>query len=243
MKFADSVAFRDNWSRFKVTLINGDDRFFSIALNFRTGLYYKTMAFLADAEGMDEKIATVALAEIVAELLSAGYDQYSIDWVMDNLAPDTQTAIINEVFKMVLELLSNDSLNVPEVNVKKDPPSGKNKAAKEQAAKKRKIKNLNKILSGKIDAYLMDEIALVMMKTNNGMQEIMDMPILFFKDLYRNIVVSEMRSDDDYNIAYLNKIGEQYLNGLKERVADRKPDTPKKDMGAMLEAVFLKQSN
>ena len=66
---------------------------------------------------------------------------------------------------------------------------------------------------------------------------------MFFKDLYRNIVVSEMRSDDDYNIAYLNKIGEQYLKNLKEREADRKPDTPKKDMGAMLEAVFLKQSN
>ena len=83
---------------------------------------------------------------------------------------------------------------------------------------------MTKILNGKQDVVLMDDITLVMTETNNSYSDIMRMPILIFKDLVRTIIVNNKRTNDDYNLAYLKneyeKIKDRLNSGLK---AEEKP--------------------
>ena len=91
------------------------------------------------------------------------------------------------------------------------------KYEKERAEKQNKIKNASNVLAKKQEINLIEDITLVMMKTGNTYSEIMTMPILFFKDLVRQIILNEMRVDDDYNLAYLqnelNKYEEEINSG------------------------------
>ena len=61
------------------------------------------------------------------------------------------------------------------------------------------------------------------------------MPILVFKGLAKNIVLSDMRSDEDYELAYLKNEAQKNGADDKKNKATKKPDAPKK--GANLKAL------
>ena len=83
----------------------------------------------------------------------------------------------------------------------------------------------------------MDEIAFITTKTNNTISEIMDMPILFFKALSRSVRLNELRSDDDYNLAYLTHLAEKYRDEIGKSI-EEKPEAPKRDISANLKAMI-----
>ena len=51
----------------------------------------------------------------------------------------------------------------------------------------------------------------------------MSMPILVFKDIVRTIIINENRTDDDYNLAYLENECRKYKIELNSEKADKKP--------------------
>ena len=69
----------------------------------------------------------------------------------------------------------------------------------------------------------MDEVAFLTTKTSNSYKDIMDMPILVFKDLIKTVILQELRTDDDYNLAYLKNECEEFKIELNNGKADVKP--------------------
>jgi hypothetical protein len=68
------------------------------------------------------------------------------------------------------------------------------------------------------------------MKTSNTYKDIMDMPILAFRAIVKSIIINEMRTDDDYNLAYLN----YELNKYKEDINSGKAVISTSPKGANL---------
>ena len=90
--------------------------------------------------------------------------------------------------------------------------NGNNKT-KTREKTKTEIERLQKVIGNKF-VNLMDDIAVVTTKTSNDYNAIMDMPIFIFKDLTKTIVLNELRSDDDVNLAYLNYVFKKVNNDL-----------------------------
>lgn len=65
----------------------------------------------------------------------------------------------------------------------------------------------------------------------------MDMPILFFKALSRSVRLNELRSDDDYNLAYLTHIAEKYRDEIAQTI-EEKPKAPNRDISANLKSMI-----
>lgn len=237
MTFCDGIAFRECLKRVSVALNNGDEVTLLIPFNISTRLYFETLAFLDNAQNENDDIAALKMAEITADLISNVYQVCSAEWVIKNLSHETQLALINQVLSFLVEEIKGESLNIPDIRVKRDAPNSKDKTAKKQTEKHRKISQLTKLLAKRIDGYLMDEIAFITTKTNNTISEIMDMPILFFKALSRSVRLNELRSDDDYNLAYLTHIAEKYRDEIGKSI-EEKPEAPKRDISANLKAMI-----
>ena len=86
------------------------------------------------------------------------------------------------------------------------------------------------VLAKKQEINLIEDITLVMMKTGNTYSEIMTMPILIFKNIVKQIIINEMRTDDDYNLAYLN----YQLDKYKEEINSGKAVISTSPKGANL---------
>lgn len=239
MKIADGLAFRDHRKNFRIELKEGNG-VFTVALNFRTGLYFKINALQAEMQSMQESELAYFLAEIVADLLNSVSGSYSADWVIENIPEAEQTKFLGEICSLVSELITDDRLKVPEIEPKNKPArvDPKNKAAKEMQETRNQIARAIKVLQGKADVYLADELTLLLTKTQNSYFEIMDMPILVYKDLIRSVSINELRSDENWYLAYLmEEIKRLQIDFAKE--ARKKPEAPKRKRGATLKGLIV----
>lgn len=241
MKIADSIAFLDNRRKVQLEMLNGGNSSFIVTLNMRTELFYKVVALLTGSGSIEDAEQREVLAEIVAELLSTGGGEYSAGWVRRNFAAEVQVKFIENIFRLVNELLENDCFKLPDIKVVKSRPTTKTKdsATKERQTKRDKIERGQKMLAGKMDSYLTTDILIVSTKTNNSYFDCMDMPIFTFKSLVRNIMLNEYRADDDYEWAYLKNEAKKLSIELSDR-AKNKPDAPKVDRGAELANLLVK---
>lgn len=230
MKNIDSIVFLSCNKDFKIDMKNGSNRTFSVALNFSTELFYKIYALFGAAEEKEikdiEKVNTVNC--IFAELVN-----YPVEWVVENVSPDGQVKLIESVFQSINDLFEKDFLQLPDIKPEKEKPNIKNKEAKKRYDKQRKIERLEKQVRKKDSVYLMNDIAVVMTKTNNTYSEIMNMPILAFRDLVRTIIFNELMSDTDYKLAYFeeraSKLQKDLNSGNKDnKETIKKPSAPKK---------------
>ena len=199
-----------------------------IDLNMNVGTYYTVMC-LFDGYGLatdNEKIEI--LLESTTKILRLANRKINRNWIKNNINIQEQSEIVVKVIDGVNELLTADYLQIPNIKVKEKPNTSKYE--RDRAEKKKQIEQANNILAKKQETNLIDDITLVMMKTSNTYKDIMDMPILAFRAIVKSIIINEMRTDDDYNLAYLN----YELNKYKEDINSGKAVISTSPKGANL---------
>lgn len=227
----DRSAFFEHKKVISLKTINKGDSRFVITLNLPVGVYYHTLCLLDELKNTEDvAIRLDAAYEITTNLLRTNNDKITKQWVADNISLDDQTELINYALTEITTLKS--LYEIPEIKVNRKTDT-KNQQAKERQQKKEDIARLNNILKGKKELNLMDDISIVMTKTSNTYKDIFEMPILVFSDIVRTIVLNELRSDDDYNLAYLQyeykKVNERLNNENKDGKAI---ETPAQNKGA-----------
>ena len=227
----DRSAFFEHKKVISLKTINKGDSRFVITLNLPVGVYYHTLCLLDELKNTEDvAIRLDAAYEITTNLLRTNNDKITKQWVADNISLDDQTELINYALTEIATLKS--FYEIPEIKVNRKTDT-KNQQAKERQQKKEDIARLNNILKGKKELNLMDDISIVMTKTSNTYKDILEMPILVFSDIVRTIVLNELRSDDDYNLAYLQyeykKVNERLNNENKDGKAI---ETPAQNKGA-----------
>lgn len=187
----------------KVLQARGLNERFYINLNMNVGTYYTIMCLFDGYGSANDNEKIEILLDSTTKILQLANKRINRNWIRKNIDIQEQSEIVVKVIDGVNELLTADYLQIPNIQVKEKP--NKTKYEKERADKKKKIEQANNLLSKKQEIYLIDDITLVMMKTANTYKDIMDMPILVFREIVKSIIINEMRAnDDDYNLAYLN---------------------------------------
>ena len=176
----------------------------------------------------EENQNTNYIIDTATKILKSADRRITRNWVINNISIDNQTEIITQVIGGINDLLGAEYLQIPDIQVNKK--QGQSKYEKERAEKQNKIKNASNVLAKKQEINLIEDITLVMMKTGNTYSEIMTMPILIFKNIVKQIIINEMRTDDDYNLAYLN----YQLDKYKEEINSGKAVISTSPKGANL---------
>lgn len=208
MRIRDKAAFLPLNYRINLTDNEREIAAFTISLNFSVRLFYKLLTYCEALD--DERTSIDDKAEYLIDLF---YDIITLDpsartiskeWILDNIPVSAMLEVISGIFTKLNEVLSGDDFSIPDIEVKKKTPQGKQSdAEKEWKKKRREIEQLQKKLS-QCGTHLTDEITMMMENTSCSYTEIMNMPILIYKAILRSIYLGKMRTDDDYNLAYLN---------------------------------------
>ena len=212
MKIKDKSAFLPHTSILKRKLNSGKTQKYFISLNTNVDTYYSVICNLAFFE---EKQNTNYIIDTATKILKSADRRITRNWVINNISIDNQMEIITQVIGGINDLLGAEYLQIPDIQVNKK--QGQSKYEKERAEKQNRIKSASNQLAKKQELNLIEDITLVMMKTGNSYNDIMKMPILIFKDVVKQIIINEMRTDEDYNLAYLkyelNKYKEELNSG------------------------------
>lgn len=208
MKIKDKAAFLPHKRTFTIDVYGIKEKIV-ISLNMDVDTYSTILCYLSDFE---ETKQVDDIIEAVTAILHFTNRKIDKKYVEKNISIENQMKIIEQTINSMGELLGADYLQIPNIEVKEKPTTSK--FEKERAEKKSKIKSANKLLAKKQEISLIEDITLVMMKTGNSYFDVMQMPVLVFKNLVKQIIINEMRTDEDYNLAYL-----QYeLNKYKEEL-------------------------
>lgn len=232
MNIIDKSAFLPHKRVLTITLNNGLKRTFNISLNLNVDTYYSALCYLSNFE---EKQNANDIVDTVSTILCFADNRINRNYVIKNIDTKTQAEIITQVMSGVNELLNAEYLRIPDIQVKEKIAT--TKFDKERAEKKSKIKNVNKLLAKRQEVSLIEDITLVMMKTGNSYFDIMKMPVLVFKNIVKQIILNEMRVDEDYNLAYLNYQLERYreeINSGKAVISTSEKGADIKGLKALL---------
>lgn len=208
--------------------VRGLNEKFYINMNMNVGTYYTVMCLFDGYGSASDNEKIEILLESTTKILQLANRKINRNWIRKSIDIQEQSEIVVKVIDGVNELLTADYLQIPNIKVKEKP--NKTKYEKDRAEKKKKIEQANNILAKKQEINLIDDITLVMMKTSNTYKDIMDMPILAFRAIVKSIIINEMRTDDDYNLAYLN----YELNKYKEDINSGKAVISTSPKGANL---------
>ena len=209
MKIKDKSAFIPHTSILQIKLISGQTRDYHIDMNTDVDTYYTVFSFLSYYE---ENQNPNYIIDTATKILQSADKRVTRNWVINNIDIKVQMGIIEKFVDEINKLLNADYLQIPDIDVEEKAVTSKYE--KEREDKKSTIKNLRYLLSKKEESNLIEGITLVMMKTGNTYSEIMQMPILFFRNLEKQIILNELCVDDDYNIAYLKSELEKYKDEL-----------------------------
>lgn len=203
MNIADKNAFLEHKKVIKIDLLNGSDSSFVIALNMPVGTYYKIICLVDLFEcsnNVNEQYLTAA--EICENILNLdNRRRITTQWIIENIALENQIDLITMVMDEVNKLIEDDVYKLPDIKVIQEAP--KDKAGKDRQKTKDEINKLSALLADKKDIVLIEDITILMTKTKNSYFDILEMPILIFKDAIKTILLNEFRTDDNYNLAYL----------------------------------------
>lgn len=199
----DYFVLDDHKRTLRVPLIDGTEHTFIINLNMLTGDYLRMIAHLESiAESENDGDRFVHLSHAVFFILRFCQKYINPEWIRKNISINSQSEIILQVNDQLTELLKSDAFAIPTLRVRKK----QNKEDKENAKKQEDIKRNYELLKSKIKNNLLDDVALLMTKTNNSYQDIMHMPILVFKDLATIISINELKQDIDWHLAYTEQL-------------------------------------
>lgn len=225
MRITDKSAFLENKRILSIPFKKGGYRKYYIALNLPIDTYYKLLCLIDEFNDTDDiSLKVINTAEEVCAILKTADNSVTVEWVLENISIENQMDIISQVISEIDKILDNEAYKIPDIEViEQSKPAIKGEDAKERQKKKDDIKRLTNVLKNRKTVQLMDEISIVMCKSHNSYFDVMQMPILVFKDLVRTIVINENRVDDDYNLAYLKYECEKYKIDLNSGKADEKP--------------------
>ena len=209
MKIKDKSAFLPHNRTFTIELKYGLKEKIDISLNMNVDTYYTVLCYLSDFE---ETKRIDDITEAVTAILHYMNKEIDKKYVVKHLSIGNQMRIIEQTMDSMGELFGEDYLQIPNIQVQENPTTSK--FEKERAEKKKKIKSANELLAKKQEGSLIGDITLVMMKTGNTYKDIMNMPILFFKNLVKQIIINERLTDEDYNLAYLQYELNEYRKEL-----------------------------
>ena len=225
---ADKSAFFDHNQIITIPMEKGDKKFV-IALNMPVKTYLKMLCGYDDMANANDNAKFNAMVNMSTMLLQLADKRITAEWVLKYLTPQDQLDLISTLMASLDKLIDAECFKIPDIEFEKKQKTAKNDMAKERQKTKEDIMRLNSILKDKKDRYLMDEVAIVMTKTHNNFNDIMTMPILVFIDIVRTLTINELRSDDDYNLAYLK----YEYNRIKDKLnSDEAIETPRKNNGA-----------
>lgn len=219
----DSLAFLENKRELTIPLKDGSNRVYSIALNFSTKLYMKlisSLVFISTTEDVMQKVE--CLFDICTEILRTNDRTITSDYLAKNVDVEIVMDIVKKIADALNELIGNDAFVIPDIKPKQKEPL----KDKERQQTKENIERLQSHLDGKMDTHLIDDVVIVMEKTGSSFEDVMQMPILIFKDVIRSVVLMDKRQDDDYNLAYLRYEYERLKEKIKNGEAIE-PQAPK----------------
>ena len=216
----DKSAFFEHKKIYTLKTKNKGDSSFVIALNLPVGVYYKILCLLDELKTTEDTTLRLnATYEITTNILRLHNKRITTQWVADNISFDDQAELIQMVLTEIADL--KNSFELPDIKVDKKIDT-KSDIAKKRKETKEEIARYNHVLREKKELNLMDDITIVMTKTSNTYNDILAMPILAFSDIVRTIILNELRSDDDYNLAYLKyeykRIQDKINSGNKEAI-------------------------
>lgn len=216
----DKSAFNTDIKTITYKTQDGKEHRFNILINVSVAIYNKILCLIDNFENTEaETEKAYYIAEIVFLLLQPTNQDVTIQWVINNIPPDLQANLLTAVLEKINEYLTEECYQIPDLKIKTKP----NKNNKDREETQKEINECLNILKNRKAITLMDEIALVMMKTNNSYSDVMKMPILIFKDMIRTIYVMELRKNDDYNLAYLQMECAKYKDELNSGKVTKKP--------------------
>lgn len=222
MTISDYTAFLPNKRAITLTLSNGATRTFTVALNIPVGLFNRMISSLLSMENSNDLMVQLEMiSELTVELLQPYHPNITQEWVLNNIKGITQKELIEAVYKEIQTIIQSDCFSIPKIEVKKEekelPKDSKARDDyKKRKAKRDKIKKYEDTLKNYRAYNLIDDIAILSMKTNNSFSEIQAMPIFVFRDMVRAVIIGEMRTDEDYNLAYLEYEMKKYNAELKK---------------------------
>lgn len=172
--------------------------------------------------------------EIASEILKDYNKKYTSLYLYDNIDYRCINNILNLIINDFTNIAKEDYLKIPDIKVEKKANNPKSKNDDTEKLRE-KISQMDLAISNCENApiYLMQEIYLVMSKTNNSYSEIMEMPITIFRDLVRTIVINENISDIDWNYSYKKQI----LDNLKSNGGLKPTTKPSKYKGADMKSL------
>ena len=200
MLIIDNGAFLDHERTIKTINNTGDKELtFTVKLNMPTGIYYKIQALINEYDNtnnIEEK--SFYLVSAIALLLNK-----SVNYIIDNIPVETMQEIIKNIL-IELQKIYHDDYSLPDIDYKTDEkvPNPDDTEAWNRYRNRQDIKNLNEKVS-EHEQIMTAMISYLMAKTNNSYNDIMKMPVMMFWATFRNIALSELRTNDDYNLAYL----------------------------------------
>lgn len=241
---ADYKAFLPNKRAITIPLNNGNEMTFSVALNIPVSLFNEIISSLMELDDVDiPKVQIEILSELMVKLLKFYHPDIRQEWILNNIHINTQKEFVFTIFKEIQSIIQSDAFAIPQLKVVKDKPDSKTKSkqSEQQRAKKAEIEYLEKLLKETRDYNLIDDIAILSMKTNNSFSEIQAMPIFVFRDMVRAVIIGEMRTDDDYNLAYLKYESNKYQDRINKYLSEERPQKKKGMNVAALDALANRQ--
>lgn len=225
----DAIAFIPHRYSIDIKDGNRDIAEIVISLNFSVAMYYELLTYTEminsdETELSDKREYLYTLFYDLLMLDPEAQGKISAEWIINNIPVPVMLNVINQVEEQLIEMLKENCFVIPEIDVVKKEPQGKQTDAEEERRRKRhEIERMNKQLSV-TGVTLTDEIAMMLMNTSCSYNDIMDMPILMFRALLRSIYLGIIRKDDDYNYAYLKKETQFYKDEIAIGIPAEKAD-------------------
>lgn len=242
---ADYKAFLPEKRAITLPLIDGSEKTFSVALNIPVGLFNRIVSSLVEVDEIDNQFVRLEiLSDLVVRLIHYQHPDITQEWVLKNISINTQKEFVVTIYKEIQSIITSDIFAIPQLKVVKKKPNTKaknNKQMEEKEKVKAEIDYYEKLLKETRDYNLIDDIAILSMKTNNSFSEIQAMPIFVFRDMVRAVVIGELRTDDDYNLAYLKYESNKYQDRIKDYLKKDRPQAKKGMNVAALDALMNRQ--
>lgn len=236
----DYIAFMPNKRNLTIGLLDGSDCNITVALNLSTEIYCKIISGVSALNSVNDNEKLDIVIDLVYEILNSYHtydteikfiDYKSKEWITKNVPMQNMMDIITVVMQEINHILENDCFNIPDVHVTKKTGT----IDKDTEKTKQKIEQLENYLrkQNRLENSLMDDIAMVTARTSNSYHDIMRMPIFAFRNLARTIVFDDLKANDDWKLAYLNKEIRTYENELNSGKAI--DSAPKKKIKAEID--------
>lgn len=231
MYFNDFKAFLNIESVLALPLTNGYYKRFYIPLNIPTRLFFKLNA-VVELVNSDEKdiLKESEIVSLITEILRLDDSHINEEWVRKYLYLETMLSAITKIATELSEILKDDVFKIPQFKI--------NPKTDEKDKTKTEIVRLNNALSDKMPQTMIHIIAILTAKTANSYQDIMQMPILVFRDLVRDIIIDENKTNDEWHLRYLQSYEAKITDKIsKEQKENKEKLNARKPKGANLSAL------